>query len=129
MNFYLSALAGFLGGVQGSFIWGFTLASKQDNGMYHISTYSYMAIGFFFGFMQLRNMNNGLRLFKEVDVIPVYETMMILMNLTCGSIILSGESVYTWMEFFRLLGCAGISMIGVYILIKKPGCVKECGES
>ena len=51
LNFYLSALAGFLGGVQGSFIWGFTMASKQDNGMYHISTYLYMAIGFFFGGM------------------------------------------------------------------------------
>ena len=37
-----------------------------------------------------------MELYDQVEIIPVYESSLILMNIACGAIILNEKDMYTW---------------------------------
>ena len=43
----------------------------------------------------MKSINKGFRLFNEVQVIPIYETSAIILNLVCGCIILDEKKMYS----------------------------------
>lgn len=120
LNVSMSIDAALVGGLTSSFIRGFTISTKFDNGWTLFSTQAYFWIGAICSFFQFKSMNLGLDLFNEVQVIPIYETTLILMNIICGCIILDEKSMYSWSEIFMLFFYSIICIIGVMIIAHKP---------
>jgi hypothetical protein len=61
-----------------------------------------------------------MELYDQVDTIPVYQSSLILFNIAAGAIILQEARLYKWWEFMFVVLCGFISIIGVYVIVKKP---------
>ena len=84
--------------------------------------------------MQMYMINKSIEFYDQVEVIPIYLTLLIFMNCFCGGLILDEYLMYTTQELFVLLGCLVICVLGIYMLVKKPklnlfGCLKRSNSS
>ena len=77
---------------------------------------------------QLKLLNKVMELFEQVDVIPVYQSSLILLNIAAGSIILEERKLYSGQEMLNILLCGLISISGVWIIIKKPQSRIKCSS-
>ena len=57
LNLFMAVIAALLGGINGSFMQGFTIASKWPDAMSLGYTYLYLFTALFCGFMQLKTIN------------------------------------------------------------------------
>jgi hypothetical protein len=47
------------------------------------------------------------------------------MNICAGAFIMNEKQFYTWGEMFAIFGCSLISIIGVFIIVKKPTSISD----
>ena len=69
---------------------GFTITLGDEDSMTYAGTYVYFLIAVSLATLQLKTINQGLGLFNEINVIPVYETSLIIFNLFCGAFVMNG---------------------------------------
>jgi len=60
-----------------------------------------------------------------MEVVPVYESMMIIFTITAGLCIFDESSNYTWLELAGIFGSTGLILFGIVILIFKGSHIKE----
>ena len=69
--------------------------------------------------LQLVMLNKGLKYFNAIDTVPIYESSVILHNISCGGIVLNEFSTLkTANIIFFALGSVFV-IVGIFILIKK----------
>ena len=112
--------AGLLGSLCMCFIKGITESFKAE-GLYGYSLYIYILIALFIAIFQLKFLNKAMENYDQVETIPIYQSSLILLNIASGAIIMNEKRLYTWFELFRIIMCGLISIIGVWMIIKKPG--------
>jgi len=64
--------------------------------------------------------NKAMEFYDQIEVIPIYNTLLIFMNLLCGSVLLDEYEMYTFVEMFYLLLALCVSVVGIIMLVKKP---------
>ena len=120
LQILLSVYTGLIGGVQFSFNRGMTICFGLENGLQLAATYIYLCIAGIGALLELFTINKAMHLYKQIQVIPIYETSLIMLNLFCGCIILDEKSMYFWYEIISLMMCACIQIFGIFLMIKKP---------
>ena len=58
--------------------------------------------------------------YDQIEIVPIYESSLILMNIICGCLILSEYELYEWQQLLSLLACSLICIFGVFQIMKKP---------
>lgn len=68
-----------------------------------------------------------MELYDQVDTIPIYQSSIILLQITAGALIMKESKLYEFWEFINLVICGIIAIIGVFVIVKKPnfGGLKE----
>jgi ABC-type nickel/cobalt efflux system permease component RcnA len=64
--------------------------------------------------------NKSIEFYDQVEVIPIYLSMLIFLNCFCGGMILDEYLMYSIEELFNLFACCLICSFGIWILIRKP---------
>ena len=67
-------------------------------------------------------------MYPAIEMMPVYNTFLILMNMFCGTVILNESSMYTVGELLLLCLFSSICIIGIFVLVKKPELTCTFGE-
>lgn len=111
--------AGLLGGFQTSAMKGMT-TSFSIEGLFAVSTICYGAIALPLVMLQLKSLNVVMENYEQLNATPIYESSLIMMNITCGIIILHESQLYEWHQLLLLILCASIIISGVYIIVNKP---------
>ena len=70
-------------------------------------------------------MNVVMKIYKQIEVVPVYESMVIIFSIAAGLVIFDESSYYSWLELTGILGSAVLVLIGISILMFKHSVVKE----
>ena len=70
--------------------------------------------------LQLLCINRAIEFYDQVEVIPIYSTMLIFLNMLCGAVILDEYLMYTSDELITLFVCLVVCVIGITMLVKKP---------
>lgn len=73
-------------------------------------------------------MNKAIRFYDQVEVIPIYNTFLIFMNMICGAVILDEYKMYSVGEMLFLFLSLCTSVCGIFMLVKKPD-LKACCKS
>jgi hypothetical protein len=120
-------VAGLLGGISGSFVRGFTVCLNEHNGLTSLYTWLYFTLLMATALVQLRSLNKAIHLYDQIEIVPIYQASLILLNMLCGSVIMKESSDYTNQDFLFLLFCLIICISGVFIVQKRPKmrCIKE----
>lgn len=61
-----------------------------------------------------------MEVYDQIDIIPIYQTALILFNMMGGAIILNEQAMYTVNELIVLILCSFICIAGVIIIVRKP---------
>lgn len=88
--------------------------------MSEISTYVYGAIVVFGAAWQLSVINIAMTTYDQAEIGPINETFCILMNLSCGALVMDESGNYTWLQMLFLFGCAMVCVLGIFIISNKP---------
>ena len=59
----------------------------------------------------------AMEIYDQIEIIPIYQTALILLNITSGSIILNEIEVYHTYQLGELTCCAIICISGVYMMV------------
>lgn len=120
-------VAGLLGGISGSFVRGFTVCLCEHNGLTSLYTWLYFTLLMATALVQLRSLNKAMHLYDQIEIVPIYQASLILLNMLCGSVIMKESNDYSNQDFIFLLLCLIICISGVYTIAKRPKmlCIKE----
>ena len=83
----MSFVAGLIGGLQGSLMRGMTI-SVEIGGFFSGITLSYLLLALLASLLQLKSLNISMEVYDQVEIVPIYQSALILLNILCGAIIL-----------------------------------------
>ena len=69
--------------------------------------------------------NVAMKVYRQIEVVPVYESMVIIFSIAAGLVIFDESSYYSWLELTGILGSTVLVLIGISILMFKHSVVKE----
>jgi len=61
-----------------------------------------------------------MELYEQVDTVPIYQSSIIIMNVVAGVVVMQESELYTSYEFLMIALGGLISILGVWIIMKKP---------
>ena len=64
-------------------------------------------------------LNLAMKTFRQIDCVPVYESLCIVFTIMYGLVLFDESQYYTWGQVMGILGGAFIIMIGIFILSLK----------
>lgn len=59
-------------------------------------------------------------MYPAIEMMPIYNTFNILLNMLCGSVILGEAKMYEYSEMLVLCLFSAICISGIFVLVKKP---------
>jgi hypothetical protein len=98
---------------------GMTLSAKVD-GFGSIIPYLYLIVAGSLAGLQLHSLNVAMENYDQIEIVPIYQTSLILLNIICGAIILDERDMYRWFELIFLVFCSTLCIAGVFIMVRKP---------
>mmetsp|Transcript_34747 Transcript_34747/g.45715 ORF Transcript_34747/g.45715 Transcript_34747/m.45715 type:complete len:169 (+) Transcript_34747:773-1279(+) len=81
------------------------------------------AIGGLCAFVNMYTLNQSMKYYPNLDVMPTYQSMILMHMLLSGLIVLNESALYTWLELLQLYGSAVFVIAGIYVLTKKQNIV------
>ena len=73
--------------------------------------------------LQVYMLNQSMRLYNNLDVMPIYQALILMHLMASGMIILDEAKFYSWSEMLLLWLSALIVILGIYILTQKKNLV------
>eukprot|EP00355_Strombidium_rassoulzadegani_P007882 CAMPEP_0168619692 /NCGR_PEP_ID=MMETSP0449_2-20121227/6739_1 /TAXON_ID=1082188 /ORGANISM="Strombidium rassoulzadegani, Strain ras09" /LENGTH=169 /DNA_ID=CAMNT_0008660647 /DNA_START=234 /DNA_END=743 /DNA_ORIENTATION=+ len=123
--FLMATGAGLLGSLSMTFLKGMT-ESFEENGVFgSFSLYGYLILSLCLSVFQLNLLNMTMEIYDQIEIIPIYNSSMILLNICAGAIVLNEKLYYTWGELCLIILCGCISIVGVWVIIYKPVSISE----
>ena len=75
-------------------------------------------------FTQIHLINMAMKYYDQVEVVPIFQTCLMIMWITSGLIVLNEKKFYSWLEMTGLLGSIVLSLIGIKFLSMKRKLIK-----
>jgi len=69
--------------------------------------------------------NVVMKIYKQIEVVPVYESMVIIFSIAAGLVLFDEASFYTWLELLGIFGSTLLILIGIVVLSFKHNVVKQ----
>jgi hypothetical protein len=115
----MSIAAGVTAGLSSALLKGFTI-SASTSGLMSLSSIGYLSIAIILSIFQLHLINIPMKSYDQIEIIPIYQTFLILLNMASGAIILNEQKMYKWYELINLFLCSIICICGVVMIVQKP---------
>ena len=74
--------------------------------------------------LQIILLNIAMRYYNNLDIIPVYQSLILIMMLLCGWMLLNEIQFYEWIEITGLLGSSLLVIIGIKVITMKTNIVQ-----
>jgi len=68
-------------------------------------------------------LNQSMKYYQNLDVMPVYQSMILMFMLLTGLIVLNESDLYNWWQLFKLYASAGLIVLGIFVLTRKKNLV------
>lgn len=69
--------------------------------------------------LQVHLLNLAMKYYDQVEVVPIFQTCLMIMWITSGLIILNEQKFYSWPELAGILGSICLCIIGIKFLSMK----------
>lgn len=100
--------------------------SLQDHGMTSwFITIAYLFVAAIFACVQLKSLNTAMECYDQIEIIPLYQTALILMNITSGILILNEQEMYRAYQIGALTGCSLICIMGIYLIVERKSVLTD----
>ena len=76
-------------------------------------------LGIFAAFINVISVNMSLKFYNNLDVMPTYQSSILINVMVAGMILLDESKLYTWKELILLYSAGLVIILGIYILTKK----------
>ena len=76
-------------------------------------------VGFAAGAMQCYLLNLSMKYFNNIDVMPIYQSFILINWMVSGLVLLDESSLYTWGELIMLGASCLLVILGIFILTLK----------
>lgn len=90
----------------------------------------YGLLGIFFyvgcgliGGLQAYFINLSMKYYNQIDVMPIYQSFLLIFMIVSGLIFLDESANYTWGELIRLFASSGFVILGIYVLTRKQSAI------
>lgn len=77
---------------------------------------------------QVYFVNKSMMYFNNIDVMPIYQSIVMITWMLSGLVLLDESALYTWGELFQLAGCASLIILGIAVLALKQAELKAKEE-
>ena len=67
----------------------------------------------------------AMEVYDQIEIIPIYQTALILLNITSGSIILNEMEMYHAYQLGELTCCSLICILGVYMMVYRQSSIED----
>ena len=74
--------------------------------------------------MQIHLINLAMKYYDQVEVVPIFQTCLMIMWITTGLIVLNEKQFYSWIELAGIFGSIVLSLIGIKFLSMKTKLIK-----
>ena len=114
--------SGLLSGITTSFIKGVAEMVKGESlvsCLTHPLLYTCLVICGFTIVGQLYTMNQGFKYYNQLEVVPIYQSSVIINNIICGGVIFNEFRLYSWWQMLLLVTGTVICISGILIIAKK----------
>ena len=71
------------------------------------------------GLGQMHMLNFAMKLYDQIEAVPVYQTCLMIMWIFTGLVILDEKQFYTGLELTTLAGCVALCCVGIKLLTLK----------
>lgn len=115
----LGTVTGLGGGLVMSFVRGLTISVENKDGFTNPQTYYFAFICNILGLLQVFTLNRLMWLYQQIQIQPIFETTLIVFNLTSGAILMREYELYTENELIQMMAYMGLCLLGVMALIYK----------
>jgi hypothetical protein len=117
--------AGLLGSLSMSFLKGMTVAFREVGLWGGVTLYIYLILAVTLALKQLSFLNQMMEVYDQIEIVPIYQSSIIMMNICAGAIIMNEKQFYSWGELLGIFASGMVSIVGVVIIIRKPSSIKE----
>ena len=114
--------SGLLSGITTSFIKGAAEMVKSETlvaCLTHPLLYVCLAICTVTIVGQLYSMNQGFKYYNQLEVVPIYQSSVIIHNILCGGVIFDEFRLYSWWQMLLIVVGTLICIGGIIIIAKK----------
>lgn len=96
------------------------LKSHQEyNNLQNPLTYAFLVVALMLLFVQVKTFNKALRFYDQLEVVPIYQSSIIINGILCGSIILNEVRLYSPLGIGMIVVGAIICISGILLLLYK----------
>ena len=78
-----------------------------------------LCLGGFTGVINLISVNMSLKFYNNLDVMPTYQSSILINVMVAGMILIDESKLYTWTELILIYSAGLVVILGIYILTKK----------
>ena len=72
---------------------------------------------------QMIFLNLSMKYYNNLDVMPIYQSTILMGLMVAGLLVLNESALYTWGELCLLFGSAIVVIVGIYLLTKKQNLI------
>ena len=69
--------------------------------------------------VQVYSLNLSMKYYNNLDVMPIYQSMILMLVMLSGLVVLDESSQYSWSELMILFASATLVVLGIFVLTKK----------
>ena len=100
------------------------LIQSGSSGTYWFLMIFLVVMMFLSSLMQIHIINLAMKYYDQVEVVPIFQTCLMIMWITSGLIVLNEKKFYSWLELAGILGSIVLSLIGIKFLSMKRKLIK-----
>ena len=76
-------------------------------------------LGIFAAFINIIAVNMSLKFYNNLDVMPTYQSSILINVMVAGMILIDESKLYTWAELLILYSAGLVVIMGIFVLTKK----------
>ena len=69
--------------------------------------------------ISIYSLNLSMKYYNNLDVMPIYQSMILMHMMVAGLLVLDESSLYSWEELMLLFGSATFVILGIWVLTCK----------
>lgn len=96
-------------------------ATWRDHWMLNVVMVTLLCVS---GLLQLHSLNLAMKFYDQLEVVPIYQTSLMIFWISAGLIILNEKQFYSWAKLFCIIGAVAVCFIGIKLVTMKSKILK-----
>lgn len=69
--------------------------------------------------LQLYTLNVVMKYYEQVELVPIYQSLVVVFSLCSGLVLFDESALYTWGQLLEIIGAILLVIIGIFVLALK----------